>query len=47
MANVMSVKKDLRCIFNMPEKIGSSFNGGEEISHGLPPYAPTDAFPIA
>jgi len=42
----MSVKKDLKCIFNMPEKIKSEFSSEEEMSNSLPPYSPVDAYPV-
>lgn len=46
MSKEMSVKDDLRCTFNMPEKLGSQFDGNEEEQHGLPPFAPVDVYPV-
>jgi hypothetical protein len=46
MSKEMSVKDDLKCIFNMPEKIKSEFNNEEEMSHFLPPHDPVDAYPV-
>ncbi|RLG67577.1 MAG: hypothetical protein DRO11_09970 [Methanobacteriota archaeon] len=46
MTQEMTVKKDLKCVFNMPTKISSEFDGDEEISHYLPPYAPVDVHPV-
>jgi hypothetical protein len=46
MSKKMSVKKDLKCIFNMPEKIQSEFNDEDEMSHSLPPFAPMDVYPV-
>jgi hypothetical protein len=46
MLKEMSVKKDLRCILNLPEQIGSQYNGNDELCQGLPPYAPVDAYPV-
>ncbi len=46
MTEQMAVKKDLKCGLNMPEKISSAFAGGGETSHGLPPYALVDAYPV-
>ena len=42
----MSVKKDLKCILNMPEKIKSEFNSEEEMSNSLPPYSPLEAYSV-
>ena len=46
MSEQMTVKKDLKCGFNMPKKISSEFGGNGEKSHGLPPYALVDAYPV-
>jgi hypothetical protein len=46
MSKVMSVKKDLKCMFNMPEKIQSEFNDEDEMSHSLPPFDPRDVYPV-
>jgi len=46
MSKEMSVKEDLKCVFNMPEKIKSEFNSEEEMAHFLPPYAPADVYPV-
>jgi hypothetical protein len=46
MSKVMSVKKDLKCMFNMPEKIKSEFNDEDEMSHSLPPFDPMDVYPV-
>lgn len=46
MSKAMSVKEDLKCTFNMPEKLSSEFNGHEEEYHDLPPYAPVAAYPV-
>jgi len=46
MSQEMSVKKDLKCVFNMPEKIKSEFNNEEEMSHSLPPHSPVDIYPV-
>jgi hypothetical protein len=46
MSKEMSVKKDLKCVFNMPEKIKSEFDSEEEMAHSLPPYEPMDAYPV-
>ena len=46
MSKEMSVKDDLKCIFNMPEKIKSEFDNDEERAHFLPPFAPVDAYPV-
>lgn len=46
MSKEMSVKKDLKCVFNMPEKIQSEFNSEEEMAHSLPPYEPMDVYPV-
>lgn len=46
MSQEMSVKKDLKCVFNMPEQVRSSFDGDEEEVHCLPPYAPVEAYPV-
>lgn len=46
MSTTMSVKKDLQCIFNMPQKIGTTFEGKEETTHALPPYASMETYPV-
>lgn len=46
MSKIMSVKTDLKCMFNMPEKIKSEFNSEDEMSHSLPPFEPMDAYPV-
>lgn len=46
MSKTMSVKKDLKCMFNMPEKIQSEFNNEDEMSHSLPPFAPMSVYPV-
>lgn len=38
--------KELNCDFNMPEKLESSIINGEEVAHGLPPYAPVKAYSV-
>jgi len=46
MSKNMSVKDDLKCVFNMPAKLSSQFGDDEEESHGLPPYAPSDVYSV-
>jgi hypothetical protein len=46
MSKKMSVKKDLQCVFNMPEKIQSEFDNEDEMSHSLPPFSPMDVYPV-
>jgi len=46
MTQVMAVKKDLKCTFNMPKKLSSRFNENGEAVQSLPPYSPTDAYPV-
>jgi hypothetical protein len=42
----MKVKKDLQCVFNLPEKIKSEFDDISEVSHRLPPHAPVEVYPV-
>ena len=44
MSQEMSVKQDLKCIFNMPEQLSSQFNGDQEEFHSLPPYSPVGIY---
>jgi hypothetical protein len=46
MSQEMSVKQDLKCIFNMPEQLNSSFDRDQEEFHSLPPHAPVDVYPV-
>ena len=46
MSKIMSVKKDLKCMFNMPEKFQSEFSDEDEMSHSLPPFAPMNVYPV-
>ncbi len=46
MSQEMSVKQDLKCIFNMPKQLSSQFNGDQEEFHSLPPYSPVDICPV-
>jgi len=46
MSEKMTIKKDLQCVLNMPEKIQSEFDNEHERSNSLPPYAPAKAYPV-